>query len=357
MDKNSAVWVTSIPTCHLRAGPREFREITATYFGVPSPLASSLVGQSIFSNGGARRGLCDPFGLKLVSAKLDNRWTEGHDQVKFAIAASLDMLKVSYTCEVHGVFTPAIPPHAQASARRFMQGRRARDGRGARQGLVPDFKVALSRLVDGAAETDALAEVKMLRCGSTTANPVGGSTYATSGDRNVLAGRQRAVTWRAGRVQPERERDARKIDVKYNGTAIGDDGPVLRRLRTFGPIVDLVVGHFGEWSSGLERLLAAAAEDAAPRSRALFGARSPSDSRGRCAWFFRREVAWAGLNANARLKLERAGFVAWDARSAAARREERARQEDARRATAAWAQAAYEARPARNYARDRDAAG
>jgi hypothetical protein len=197
----------------------------------------------------------------------------------------------------------------------------------------------------------------MLRCGSTTANPVGGSTYATSGDRNVLAGRQRAVTWRAGRVQPERERDARKIDVKYNGTAIGDDGPVLRRLRTFGPIVDLVVGHFGEWSSGLERLLAAAAEDAAPRSRALFGARSPSDSRGRCAWFFRREVAWAGLNANARLKLERAGFVAWDARSAAARREERARQEDARRATAAWAQAAYEARPARNYARDRDAAG
>ena len=92
--------------------------------------------------------------------------------------------------------------------------------------------------------------------------------------------------------------------------------------RTFGPIVDLVVGHFGDWSSGLERLLAAAAEDAAPRSRALFGARSPSDSRGRCAWFFRREVAWAGLNANARLKLERAGFVAWDARSAAARREE-----------------------------------
>ena len=196
----------------------------------------------------------------------------------------------------------------------------------------------------------------MLRCGSTTANPIGGSTYATSGDWNVLAGRQRAVTWRAGRIQPERERDARKIDVKYNNTAVGVDGPVLRRLRTFGPIVDLVVGHFGEWSSGLERLLAAAAEDAAPRSRALLGARSPADSRGRCAWYFRREVAWAGLNANARLKLERAGFVAWDARSAAARREERARQENARRATAAWAQAAYEARPARSYARDRDAA-
>ena len=112
------------------------------------------------------------------------------------------LAEVTCTCEVHGVFTPAILPHAQASARRFMQGRRARDGRGARQGLVPDLKVALPRLVDGAAETDALAEVKMLRCGSTTANPIGGSTYATSGDWNVLAGRQRAVMWRAGRSNP-----------------------------------------------------------------------------------------------------------------------------------------------------------
>ena len=136
----------------------------------------------------------------------------------------------------------------------------------------------------------------MLRCGSTTANPIGGSTYATSGDWNVLAGRQRAVTWRAGRIQPERERDARKIDVKYNNTAVGVDGPVLRRLRTFGPIVDLVVGHFGEWSSGLERLLAAAAEDAAPRSRALLGARLPSDSRGLSTWPVfppRGRVSWA----------------------------------------------------------------
>ena len=222
----------------------------------------------------------------------------------------------------------------------------------ARQGLVPDFKVALS-LVDGAAETDALAELKMLRCGSTNRCPVGGSTYTLSGAWDVSAGRQRAVAWRASRIQADRERDARKVDAKYNGTADGVDGPVLQRLRTFGPIVGLVVGHFGEWSDGLERLLSAAAEAAAPRMRALFGSRSNVDSRGRCAWLFRREVAWATLNANARLKLERAGFVAWDARSAAARREERARQEHARRATVAWASAAYDAPRARDF-RDRD---
>ena len=97
-----------------------------------------------------------------------------------------------------------------------------------------------------------------------------------------------------------------------------------------------------------------AVDDAAPRMRALFGAQSARDSRSRCAALFRREVAWAGLNANARLKLERAGFVAWDARSAAARREHRERQESARRETAAWASAAFDAPRARDFRRDRD---
>ena len=73
--------------------------------------------------------------------------------------------------------------------------------------------------------------------------------------------------------------------------------------------------------------------------RALFGARSERDSRGRCAWLSRREVAWAVLNANAKLKIERAEFVGWDARTARARHAEQARREHARRQTCAWASA------------------
>jgi hypothetical protein len=119
--------------------------------------------------------------------------------------------------------------------------------------------------------------------------------------------------------------------------------------------VPLVVGHFGEWGPGLYTLASAVAEDAAPRVRALFGARSAADARSRGAWHFRREVAWAGLNANARLKLERAEFVGWDARSANARRGERARYEHARRTECAWAAAAYD-RPSERgaFPRDRD---
>lgn len=343
VDKNSAVWVSAIPTRHLRAGPVEFREICATYFGMPSPVASALAGQLIFGKDGRQRGVCDEFGLALVSAKLDGRWTKAHDDVKFAIAAALDQLGVGYSSEVHGIFTPAIPPAAQARARRFMQGRPCGGGpNGQRQGLVPDFKLELEGLVDGAAATAALAEVKMLRCGSTVRFPVGGSTYPTRGVSSVLDGHRRAVHARAAAIQGERERDARRIDRRFCDTQPGDDGPVLQRLRSFGPIVGLVVGHFGEWNDGLGRLASAAADDAAPRMRALFGARSNRDSKGRCVGLFRKEVAWAGLNANAKLKVERAEFVGWDARTAGERREQQARRERARRAAAAWASAAWE---------------
>ena len=94
--------------------------------------------------------------------------------------------------------------------------------------------------------------------------------------------------------------------------------------------------------------------------RAWWGARTDRDSRSRNAKYFRREVAWAGLNANARLKLERAEFVGWDARSAAARRAGRAGSAHARRERCAWASAAFDAprggASAGHFPRARDAA-
>ena len=76
--------------------------------------------------------------------------------------------------------------------------------------------------------------------------------------------------------------------------------------------------------------------------RALFGARSNRDSISRCASYFRRDVAWAALNVNAKLKLERAEFVGWCARTASVRRAEEARRAAAQRAACAQARAAFE---------------
>ena len=68
----------------------------------------------------------------------------------------------------------------------------------------------------------------------------------------------------------------------------------------------------------------------------------PRRARGRCAWLFRREVAWVTLNANAKLKLERAEFIGWDARTARARNAEEANRAGAARAAFAWGATAYE---------------
>ena len=120
-------------------------------------------------------------------------------------------------------------------------------------------------------------------------------------------------------------------------------------MRSYGPIVGAVVGHFGEWNDGLERLCAEASKDrdAAPRMCALFGARTARASQGYCARLFRSEVAWASLNANAKLRLERAEFVGWDARTAGANRAQQAKADYAQRERCAWAAAAGASRQGR----------
>ena len=55
--------------------------------------------------------------------------------------------------------------------------------------------------------------------------------------------------------------------------------PVLQRLRSYGRVLPLVVGHFGEWNEELGRLVVALADDAAPRMAALFGASSAAAIR------------------------------------------------------------------------------
>lgn len=269
--------------------------------------------------------------------------------MKFAIARALKTLGVDCMTEVHGLFTAVIPPGEMANARRAMQGHSCGGGgNGQRQGLVPDFKVEIEGLNVGAAATSTLVELKMLHCGSTAGSPIGGTTYAVRGVTSVLSGHRRAVHKRAERIQREREIDARKIDERFCATPRGQDGPVLQRLRSFGPIIGAVVGHFGEWNDGLDRLVSEACKDAAPRMCALFGAQTESVSRGYCARFFRTEVAWAGLNANAKLRLERAEFVGWDARTADANRAQQARADNAQRERCAWAAAGFDSgRPAR----------
>ena len=132
----------------------------------------------------------------------------------------------------------------------------------------------------------------------------------------------RWVQRRASALQKEYEDKARKCDTEYGNTPAGTDGPVLQRLQSYGHVLDLVVGHFGEWSTGIKRLVTAAAEQARPRARALFGVRAVKSQKALLLSHATRKIAWAALNAAAKLRLDRSECVGPTAVSAMRRRKE-----------------------------------
>ena len=285
---------------------------------MPSPIAKSLEGQTIWSKRGNARGVCDRYGAKLVSLQLDNEWSVAHDYFKHALCEVMRDLRVDYNCEVFGLFSPLIPQ----GPLRVPLDADTRQAAHKRQGMVPDFKInssSLSRRLRGGAQAipSTLAELKFIHLG-TTRYPVA----------SILRGHLKAVELRARLIGREMEAHARSLDVVYGGHPAGSDGPVLLRLRSYGQVVPLVVGHFGEWSSELGGLVSALAEDAAPRMAAEFGASSQRAARHSILFFARRSLVWAGLVANARLKLARSVFIGPTWASAALGAQEAARRDD-----------------------------
>jgi hypothetical protein len=173
--------------------------------------------------------------------------------------------------------------------------------------MVPDFRFGgLNELLgDGApvAGTEMLGELKRIN-----QNP---TRYVTprNGCSGIYARRHAAVNTRAGLLQAERERNARVIDAKFGQTPAGQHGAVFQRLRSYGKILGLVVGHFGEWSSDLCRLVSAIAEVAVPRVGHLYTSRGHEAAKAALLLRARRNIAWAGINANARLLLDRSEWV------------------------------------------------
>ena len=230
---------------------------------------------------------------------------------------------MSFDCEVFGLFSALIPQGPRRQALDEDTWRASRE----RQGLVPDFKIDCAHIsekggfgIRGA--SSALAELKFIHLGV--------SRYP---DSVVGGGRHcHGVSLRAREVQREMDSKAKVCDEFYGNTQPGDVGPVRQRLRSFGPTLPLVVGHFGEWNEGFQVLLSALAEDAAPRMAALFGASSQRAAKTSIHFFAKRQLAWAGLLANARLKLARSAYIGPTWAAAALRREQRAQADDQSRA-------------------------
>ncbi len=111
------------------------------------------------------------------------------------------------------------------------------------------------------AGTQRLAELKRINLGPNRYPEVA-----------VCGGHLVGVKRRAARIQPEYETKARELDEKYGTTAAGQRGPCFQRMRSYGSMLALVVGHFGEWSPDINRLIHAMAAVALPRVGRLYSA-------------------------------------------------------------------------------------
>ena len=285
-------------------------EISARWFGLPSPACASLVGKVI----GSTRTTLDIHGSWLAAATLPgDGFRRQHDAIKWRLDEDLHEMGVKVRTEVYGLFAAALPQHAQEVMTRWPRRKR--------QGLVPDFMIALPELGQSPGDaTDELFELKTLHHGSTT--------YP------VREGR--AVNRRADAIPAEMHRKAQQLDQRFNATPAGEVGPVGTRLASFGPVRGLVVGHFAEGSEHLEALLTGTAHCGALRHWAGMRAREPADAHGTVAWILRRRWGMAAWKSTARLLLDRLEYVGSGSARAFERRAAASEAAAAARRTAHW---------------------
>jgi len=150
-----------------------------------------------------------------------------------------------------------------------------------------------------------LGDFKMLHRGA-------GTYFAT---RDARSQRAEGVQARARQVQPEYELHARRLDEQQHGVPADAvrrgqvaPGPIFSRLRSFGPLVGLVFGSYGEASADVVALRDAVVQRAAEAWRGL-GARSATEARAYLTAYYTREWGFTAARGTARLLLSRVFYV------------------------------------------------
>ena len=113
-------------------------------------------------------------------------------------------------------------------------------------------------------------------------------------------------------------------------TPAGQDGPVTRKLQSFGEVRGLVFGAWGETSADVEKLLSMLARKGAAHHWRQMQCQDELAALGSLAWLLRRRWGMTALRENARLKIDRLGFVGRGTAAAAYRRQRSAAAHTAR---------------------------
>ena len=231
VDEYSSQILTGTPAVGDRLRNDEWSEGVAMYFGAPSPACAPHVGEPITVNGRNRAPL-DQNGALLLSLNciinIKNGRTIWHDELKHRVRRQLQQGHVEHECEVYNLFAAEMP--SEGRRRAFAQHSTITS----RQGSVPDLMWA-----DG--QYKRLGDFKTMGLCSTW--------YPA---RRLQGGaRGKCVMERANAVNKAMVRQAKQLDEKFCGVTGGAVGPVQRKLLSFGPVVGIVFGAFGEVSEGV----------------------------------------------------------------------------------------------------------
>lgn len=129
--------------------------------------------------------------------------------------------------------------------------------------------------------------------------------------RHVVAQRA-AVNRRAAAVQAEYDLKAAKFDRRYCGVAPGQMGPMQAKLQSYGNIIAVVSGAFGEFSDAADFLFTTMAEMGADTWHRRLNAASRDDARAFLTHHMRMQAGMCGARGCARLLLHRLQFIhAW----------------------------------------------
>ena len=239
-----------------------------------------------------------------------------HDRVKTLLNSFCLTSNLRAECEVYGLFRDLIPVEALGQEEELQRGR-------GRQGLLPDFRLELP---SPAGEPEyRLAELKMIGAVE--------KWYPRSG---VLARRKSGVERRVIPLPGEYRNPLAKLDQKYHGVAVGQVGPLQRRLLEYGNLQCLVMGTFQEGSKDLHSLLETLADHKLRAKGLARGREGTERERAVILSDFRRELSVTGAKAQSACLIGRVARVG-EGHRLAARRRAWVRREDERREEASRA--------------------
>ena len=309
--------INAFPMVHNPIMPRQWVSGICSLFGIALPALVPFVGNPIK---GVLTNLCDAHGHNLAAAHLKgDGWRRGHNNVQDAVVCGLEALGIPSTLEPYNLFKA----HISASAREHLGGDQAYKNQ---QGIIPDLAIGLDPM--------RLGEIKGITPSKSRYDIP--SSQATGLPRRNTT--NYAVQFRAGNIAKDYIKSAKKLDIKHNGTAVGQRGPMEIELRRYGAwcgdedrcIEPLSFGFFGGISREFDSLMRTAAAVGAQKKFITMESKTMEECTATLLWQYRQRVGVALFRQNADLVLDRIQFLTGGASR------ERIRQASARSRFFAW---------------------